>query len=214
MSVSDCADPLFEQRHDQVWESHVAAEVWGELLDDTPGVTVLRSAVPVGVTMDGRSISGVGVVAGKRPQRKCREHNRAAERHQGKAGHRCELRRRRDVLVRRTLSHRTRGTIVARAARGQESIQATWSPRREAICRTPSCRAAPVRATAASWRSPAASTAASTMIRRRTRRTGWRTPPPGYDPKNYSWEPVGKKSRWITCLFQHHLRPGERQVFC
>lgn len=47
-------DPLFTRRADQVWESHVAAQAWAELLAKTQGVTVLLGAVPVGVTGKGR----------------------------------------------------------------------------------------------------------------------------------------------------------------
>lgn len=48
-------DPLFDSRSDQVWESHVLAEVWQQAVEATPGLTVLCGAVPVGLTStDGR----------------------------------------------------------------------------------------------------------------------------------------------------------------
>lgn len=52
-------DPLFEKRADLVWESHVAAKVWRQLADETPGLQVLTLAVPVKVHMDGRRIREV-----------------------------------------------------------------------------------------------------------------------------------------------------------
>ena len=45
-------DPLFTQRADLVWESHVLSKVWHELLDETPGLRYLTRAVPVGVSVD------------------------------------------------------------------------------------------------------------------------------------------------------------------
>lgn len=50
-------DPLFEKRADLVWESHVAAKVWRELADETPGLMVQTLAVPVDVRVeDGRVV--------------------------------------------------------------------------------------------------------------------------------------------------------------
>jgi hypothetical protein len=42
-------DPLFERRADQVWESHVATKIWRDLVEATPGISVLWGAVPVDV---------------------------------------------------------------------------------------------------------------------------------------------------------------------
>lgn len=48
-------DPLFVRRADQVWESHVIARIWHELVDETEGLTVLTKAVPVNaITVDGK----------------------------------------------------------------------------------------------------------------------------------------------------------------
>ena len=52
-------DPLFTRRADQVWESHVAANVWRTLVQATPGITILWGAVPVAVTVAGRMITGI-----------------------------------------------------------------------------------------------------------------------------------------------------------
>ena len=52
-------DPLHSKREDLVWESHVLAKVWSELLASTPGVRVITRAVAVDVVMDGTRIDKV-----------------------------------------------------------------------------------------------------------------------------------------------------------
>lgn len=52
-------DPLFYQREDLVWESHVAAKIWRELADETAGLQVLVRAVPTAVRMAGERIDEV-----------------------------------------------------------------------------------------------------------------------------------------------------------
>ncbi len=46
-------DPLFTRRADRVWESHVAAQIWLELLNETTNLIFLLGAVPVGVEANG-----------------------------------------------------------------------------------------------------------------------------------------------------------------
>ena len=52
-------DPLFARRSDQVWESHVLAEVWHRAVADTPGITLLCGGVPVAVVAAGGRIHEV-----------------------------------------------------------------------------------------------------------------------------------------------------------
>ena len=52
-------DPLFTKRADLVWESHVLAAVWLELARETTGLRIELGAVPVGVRMDGHRIEAV-----------------------------------------------------------------------------------------------------------------------------------------------------------
>lgn len=52
-------DPLFDLRSDQVWESHVAARAWHDIVDETEGITLVCGAVPVALRMEGRRIREV-----------------------------------------------------------------------------------------------------------------------------------------------------------
>ncbi|NDZ17451.1 hypothetical protein C7T35_03180 [Variovorax sp. WS11] len=52
-------DPLFTKRADLVWESHVLAAVWLELAKETAGLRIELGAVPVGVRMNGQRIEAV-----------------------------------------------------------------------------------------------------------------------------------------------------------
>ncbi|TAK17370.1 MAG: FAD-dependent oxidoreductase [Rhizorhabdus sp.] len=52
-------DPLFDRRADQVWESHVVAKIWHELVAETEGLEVLLGAVPVDVVVDDGRITEV-----------------------------------------------------------------------------------------------------------------------------------------------------------
>lgn len=51
-------DPLLARRSDQVWEPHVAAAVWAQMLADEPGIAVRLGAVPVeALAENGRLVS-------------------------------------------------------------------------------------------------------------------------------------------------------------
>ncbi len=49
-------DPLLRSGQNVFWEFHVAERVWRAMLAEQPAVTLLGSAVPIGVTMGGASI--------------------------------------------------------------------------------------------------------------------------------------------------------------
>ena len=57
--ASGLNDPLHAKREDLVWESHVLATVWSDLVASTPGLRVITRAVPVGVGMEGKRIAKV-----------------------------------------------------------------------------------------------------------------------------------------------------------
>ncbi|ETR79132.1 hypothetical protein X566_14280 [Afipia sp. P52-10] len=52
-------DPLQQRRSDQVWEPHVAARIWTELVADEPHITAICGAVPVAVSVRGGRIARV-----------------------------------------------------------------------------------------------------------------------------------------------------------
>lgn len=52
-------DPLLRSGQNVFWEFHVAEQIWRAMLADQDDVTLIASAVPVGVTMDGATIAAV-----------------------------------------------------------------------------------------------------------------------------------------------------------
>ncbi|WP_181832529.1 FAD-dependent oxidoreductase [Bosea caraganae] len=184
-------DPLFTSRHDLVWESHVAATVWGEFLAATPGVTVLLSAVPVGVTMAGGRIHEVqwlpasdpsgNVAAGDTPRSIIRARQVIDASYEG------------DVMAWSGAPYR-----IGREARSWQEPHAgaIYSSNMEY---SPSGYLPNSILPGSTGEGDGRIMAFACRLHCRIYDDvspdaphRLRLPPPGYDPKNYSWEPVGR----------------------